>query len=300
MGATAREVSEYLLRLTARALMTRDFDSFSGAFALPQLIRTSTSEVVLTRREDLRKMFDALCDHFEANNVTYLGRRCVAADFRTPDRVEATHVSSVLAGDREVSPPYPVFSVLERIEGNWQIISSEYAIDDETPHGKVMLTCKDADRRALDIYQRHLDEQSDALLTDDFESFERSICLPHHITTQTEHFAIRDRAHLIKTFRGFSTLYSDRGLTALVRIVKSAAFSGPDEIIGTHETHQMRAHIRITPPYPNRVRLVRDGNGLWRETHCAQGILNTSQNFNTWTQVADRPYLPEFHLTSER
>ncbi len=290
---TARAVSEYLLEVTGRAMLDRDFDTVSAVFALPNRITTAGQTKVVTTVCELSRIMKGVCGYYEAQGVTALDRRCVAADFRGPDRVEATHVSRLLAGEREVAPPFPVYSVLERQDGMWRIASSDYAIDDDGPHGTALLCRNENESDALAIYQEHLDALSDALLSGDLDAFAARIGLPHSITTQSEHFMIETPEKMAETFRSFSLHYGSRGLTALVRIAKTARFTGPGEIIGTHESHQLIGSTRITPPFPNRVRLLRGADGLWRETHCANAILNTSDHFHSWTRVADTPRLPD-------
>jgi len=294
---TARDVSEYFLDLTARAILRRDADTVLRCFALPQKFRTAGSTATVSTPEEIVAVMDRMRDHLESIGATRLERNCVAADFRGPDRVEATHVSRLLRGDEDLVPPYPVFTVLERRDGVWRIVSSDYAVDDDSAQGQILLYEEPADPAAMAIYQKHLDDLSDALIRLDFAAFQSRISLPHGITTETEHFVIETEEQMSDIFHGFAARYGERGLTAFVRIAKTARFVGPDEIIGTHESHQMAQATRITRPYPNRVRLVRGADGIWRETHCANAILNTSENFRSWTRVAEKPRLPDLPET---
>lgn len=126
---TAREVSEHLLEITARALENRDFDAFASAFHLPQTMTTLGRVIHIKTREDLHRMFNEICNHYEAIGVTDHYRTCVAAAYKSPTLVEATHEAYLLHHGKRIAPPYPVFSVLELIDGRWQIVSSEYAVE---------------------------------------------------------------------------------------------------------------------------------------------------------------------------
>ncbi len=291
---TAKDVSEHLLRITAKALMQRDFELFATCFFLPQTMNTMGRRIVAETRFDLRRAFESNCDHLESIGVTELRRECVAAIFHGENRVEATHLSTLIANGEEVVPPYPVFSVLEKVDGSWVIMSSEYALDDQSGGAKALHAAEEGDAEAEEIYQVHLDRLSDALIQGDFDTFKDRISLPHQITTETDVIRVATEAEMKDLFDRFAIMYANQGLTDFVRTVREAQFITPDEIIGTHISHQMRHGQRIMPPYPNRVRLVRDADGQWRETHCANAILNNFENFKLWTRLADDPCLPEF------
>ncbi len=130
MPQTAKEVSEHLLEITARALENRDFDAFLSAFHLPQLMTTLGRVIRIETAEKLQHTFEELCKHYEAIGVTDHYRVCVAAEFKSQTRVEATHVAHLLHNGKNVVAPYPVFSVLELIDGHWQIVSAEYAVEE--------------------------------------------------------------------------------------------------------------------------------------------------------------------------
>ena len=290
---TAKDVSEHLLRITAKALMTRDFDMFAACFHLPQTMNTMGRRVVAETRFDLRRVFESNCDHHEALGVTELRRECVAAIFHGENRVEATHLSTVLADGKEVMPPYPVFSVLEKSDTGWLIMSSEYALDDDSAVAKAIHAAETGDSEAEAIYQVHLDSATASLLRGDFDTFQHLVSIPHHMTTETVVIVVKSLSEMKDLFDQFSQMYANAGLTDFIRTVREAKFVGPDEIIGTHISHQIRNGQRILPPYPNRARLVRGSDGAWRETHCANAILNNFENFKLWTRVADEPRLPE-------
>lgn len=297
---TPRAVSEHLLRVTAHALMTKDFDTFAACFRLPQKMTTAGTQVVVKCIDDFRTCFDQFCALLDESGVTELYRECIAAEFKGRDRVEATHISYVRRDGVNIVTPYPVFSVLEREGNRWVITSSDYMLDDDQPLARAILSFEDSDLSAVKIYQEHLDVLSQALLEADFETFANRISLPHRITTQTDVIEIKTRDEMEKTFHRFAAGYRDSGLTDFVRVAENAKFVSPDEIIGRHVSHQMTGERRMVPPYPNRVRLVRDPDNTWRETHCANAILNTSDNFHHWTRLAENPTVPALGGNRER
>ncbi|MFQ1698966.1 hypothetical protein ACJ5NV_00080 [Loktanella agnita] len=175
---TAQEISEYLLKVTADALLQQDFESLAAVFALPHVMTTASSEIRLYTRDDLRTTFDQMCQHYQSLDVTDLQRVCEAAAFYGPDEVRATHTSHVISHGREVTPAFPVYSVLRRHDGNWKIMSSDYALGSTDPMASALTPATNRNTEARLIYQRHLDRATDAMMRKDFEAFRRVIALP--------------------------------------------------------------------------------------------------------------------------
>jgi hypothetical protein len=120
--------------------MTSDADLFARCMALPQQIETSEGREYCETPEHLRAIFFAVTDHFRKTGVTDIVRHCVAAEFRDPDTIEATHETRLLAGNQIVKPAYPAFSILKRIEGQWKVSNCIYAVDDTTELNRAILT----------------------------------------------------------------------------------------------------------------------------------------------------------------
>lgn len=136
---TARDVSEYLLDRTGRALETGDFDTFKTCFILPQEVDTFEGTQRLETEADIERTFNQVREHYRSLGTTQIERHCVSAVFKGPDCVEATHVTRVVAQDRILQNPFYVFSVLKRTEGGWKIAFSQYAIDDAPNHNAALL-----------------------------------------------------------------------------------------------------------------------------------------------------------------
>jgi hypothetical protein len=137
-----RAVSEYLLARTGEAYMTGDFDKFASCFALPHTIDTFEERRLIATTDDLRALFNTVRASFCRKNVTDLVRRCVAASFRDPDTIEATHETRLLSGTRLIQPAYPCLSTLIRTDAGWLVASGQYAVTDA-------LTQRDAAKGAV-------------------------------------------------------------------------------------------------------------------------------------------------------
>lgn len=127
--STPRDVSEYLLARTGEAYLTGDFDMFAACFALPHRMETFEGATLITTPAQLHSLFLGMRGYLESLGVTDMVRRCVAAEFRDPDTIEATHETSMLAGSRLIQPTYPCFSVLRKTDLGWQIADGQYAVE---------------------------------------------------------------------------------------------------------------------------------------------------------------------------
>ncbi|MBD3664285.1 hypothetical protein [Sulfitobacter aestuariivivens] len=137
-GQTAQQIAEVSLEITGKALLSDDFATFAACFHLPHSIETPDHKRVLNTPEDLRSMFDAVAEDYRRKRVTELVRYCEVAAFESETRIKATYMSHMLAGDQRVHDPFPIFSVLEFIDGRWQCVSSQYAVDTNTTVGRAI------------------------------------------------------------------------------------------------------------------------------------------------------------------
>ena len=136
----AEEIADELLFVTGKALLAGDFARFSACFGLPHVIETAQGRSVITRVEDLRRIFDDLRDYYHLQQVVDVVRTVVEARFIDSDTIGSTHVARVIQADgKPQRPPYPVYSVIRR-HGHldWKIMSSLYAILDCSEHNEVL------------------------------------------------------------------------------------------------------------------------------------------------------------------
>jgi hypothetical protein len=136
---TARDISEYLLDRTGRAMMVGHFDNFKPHFALPHHICTYTGQLFLKTEDDLQRTFNAMLAYLRKYNVSDMVRHCVEAEFQDPDTVAATHETRLVSGNIITQSPYAVFSILKFNGTDWQISSSSYAIADREEHNAALM-----------------------------------------------------------------------------------------------------------------------------------------------------------------
>ncbi len=146
MQISAIDVSQALLEITGDALLSGDFDAFSAVFHVPQTMATMAGPIYMETVEDMQRAFDDMHTHFRAIGVTEMIRKCVSAEYKSPTRIESTHVSDLLHNGKRLNEPYPVFSSLEKIDGQWKVTSGEYAL--EPSNGQALALARaDASRR---------------------------------------------------------------------------------------------------------------------------------------------------------
>lgn len=132
---SAREISEMLLEETRAALMADHFEAFAECIHLPHFIASSDDKRVLETLQDLRDIFKKVIQDYVSKRITELVRFCDVAEYRSPTRIEATHTTHLMSGNQRIGDPFPVFSVLEFIDGRWKISSSQYAVEKTTAVG---------------------------------------------------------------------------------------------------------------------------------------------------------------------
>lgn len=120
--------------------MSRDAGLFETCMDLPQQIETFEGRLQCESSAHLHAIFHSIVDHLRKSNVTDMARHCIAAEYRGPDIIEATHESRLLSGTQVIQPAYPVFSILRRINGLWKITYSMYAITDAPAHSQAIIS----------------------------------------------------------------------------------------------------------------------------------------------------------------
>lgn len=135
---TARDIAEYLLDCTGAALKSGDFEQFFCCFNLPLEIHTFDGWQSIKVKEDLQTVFENVRKYHRKMCATDFVRTCLAAEFKDPDTIHMAHESRLLQGTRHLQKPYPVFSIVERVDGRWKVGRSEYAVIDSPDLSKAL------------------------------------------------------------------------------------------------------------------------------------------------------------------
>lgn len=128
LNSSAHKLAEEYLNTTGSCFQTGDFDTFANHFHLPQEVETQKGQRQINTRDELKEVFQSVRDLFSETGITELVRVCLAAEYINEDTIVTTHESRMLAGTTLKKSPYPVISILRRIDGKWQFVHSNYAV----------------------------------------------------------------------------------------------------------------------------------------------------------------------------
>lgn len=136
--ADAKAIATDLLDRTGDAMDSGDFDAFAACFDLPTTTQTFEGERTFSTLQDLQAMFDDVRRAYARMGNPQRIRHCVEAHLRDPETIETTHETRELKHGTFVRQPYPVFSVLKLVEGEWRIKSSQYALTEHPEIAQIL------------------------------------------------------------------------------------------------------------------------------------------------------------------
>ncbi len=135
----AKEHYQEMLDRMGMAYETGDFDAYCEAVECPFTLATFEDEITMRTKDDLHVMFDTFRKRLDQVGITQFVRSCVAAQFRGPNTIEGTHVSSCLRDGVYVEDPFPVTSIIHRRGTRWKAASSQNALPDPSLFTQVMV-----------------------------------------------------------------------------------------------------------------------------------------------------------------
>lgn len=138
---------------------------------------------------------------------------------------------------------------------------------------------------ALHTLQGYLDHMAKAVLSDDFETYERHVSLPFQLVTETASLVVHTLADLESGFDEFVEMLRAQRVTEYIRVAKSAMMSDNQMISGRYETHLLCEGKHVVPSFVSRISLRRE-DGVWR----AVSIVNATRNERwpvAWFKVSD-------------
>ncbi len=128
---SAHDIASEMLVLTGNAMRDGDFDAFMRHFGVPFIMETFDGKHLFQSRTEMEKMFHAVRQFYEENNVSSVIRECVAAEYVDHRTIATTHVTRMVTSDDTLfGRPYPAYSLTRRIGGTWQIQFCQYAVED--------------------------------------------------------------------------------------------------------------------------------------------------------------------------
>jgi len=109
----------------------------------------------------------------------------------------------------------------------------------------------------LDVFQKHLDDVSDALMTGNFEKYMSLVANPMVVITEIATTVITKEEQFRFGFDHYSGMLRTECATDLIRLASSVTEYGPNLITGRLETHILRSGQRLYGPFASAMTLVR-------------------------------------------
>lgn len=127
----ARKIYQANLDAVSEALLNGDIDTIKQHIAIPNMMSTSDSEIVMASIEEFERVMMDFRDILLAKGMVGYRRTCLEAKFVTgvPDMVAGQHRTEVLGRDGLALPAYDNHSVVMRIDGRWMGIWLQASVE---------------------------------------------------------------------------------------------------------------------------------------------------------------------------
>lgn len=124
---SARDIYQSNLDRVSHALLTRDLTLMLTHLALPQVMMTDDTEVVISSADEMLIAMTEYRDYLERAGVVAYRRTCREAAFLPgrSDMIVGQHDTVLERPGQEAPKPYPNHMTLMRIEGQWKAIRIE-------------------------------------------------------------------------------------------------------------------------------------------------------------------------------
>lgn len=114
----------------------------------------------------------------------------------------------------------------------------------------------------LDVFQKHLDHASEALMTGDFDRYMTMVDNPLVVITEKATTIVTTPEQFRFGFDSYSGMLRNAKATNLIRLAHAVSEYGPNLITGRLETHILRSGQRIYGPFQSTMSLKRKGD-VW-------------------------------------
>ena len=276
------------LDIVSNAIMQGDAGAAVGRFAIPMLLRTLSSEMMLERAEDLIEDTSRHSQALHDLGVTHYVRLVKKAAYLTEELIEGWHETFALRGANLVVPSYRSRLILRLDDGIWKVAEGEHELGGERfPAGIVRPEPGAFDKRwrqsyddiratharAEPIYQAVLDTMSALTIAGDFDGWAGTFTFPHDV-----HYDATDHvAYAPKDVAAFFSHMQERletlGADAMPRRARYAEFVSGNRIIGYHDTCLSKNGETVFGPVRSRMMLRLDDD-TWLCTAVTNSLSN--------------------------
>jgi len=141
----------------------------------------------------------------------------------------------------------------------------------------------------LDVFQKHLDDVSETLMTDDFDRYMTMVAVPLVVITEKATTIVSTTEQFRFGFESYAGMLRTEKATDLIRLAHSVTEYGPHLITGKLETHILRSGQRIYGPFQSSMSLRREGdhwliNSVVSPVHVEKWPINVQpESDGSWT-----------------
>ena len=269
----ATSVASHHPAATGAALMEGDFDSF----ALPHAIATADRARLLETVETVREVFDPVTGQVRATGVTRLDRRAGSVLFDGSGHVHYGPVPPSRRRDGGLVKPHRASLRAEvRHDVRRRVARSRHAMTRGPRHSRAPLCTGSVAPEARQIeflgqpaaavFQATLDDVTRAFLTSDANLLLERIQLPVSMQKRGGNILFRTPDDLRADLECHAIEFRVRGVTDMVRSVKTVELVGARRMHGTYRTHVLRGNDLLIPSYVSAVTLEPGDDLQWRRT----------------------------------
>jgi hypothetical protein len=122
MSEHAAIAQDYLDRM-GRAMIAGDWDIYQSGVALPFVLISAETQIVVADLATLRAGFDTFLGYVQAMHLTDMARLVGQTARLDPVLLSVTYVNHVMAGGARVVPPFTSHMVLRLVDGTWRAVS---------------------------------------------------------------------------------------------------------------------------------------------------------------------------------
>ena len=137
---TAYEITNVMIKETAEAVRTRDFERFARHFSIPFIMETLVGKQYIQSVNEMRQHFEGVCAFREENAIVDTVRENISAEFCDTKTISLTHISHLYqAGGVVFDRPYPTYSIIKDVDGEWLTHYCQYAVGNKDTFTQALL-----------------------------------------------------------------------------------------------------------------------------------------------------------------
>lgn len=148
-GLCAYRITNRMIRETAEAIETGDFDLFMRHFAVPFIVETLVGKQFFRSHLDMKHQFDGVRAFRAEHGIVDSVRENISAEFYDCSTISLTHISRLyLEGGVLFDRPYPTHSIIRCVDGRWLTHYCQYALGDADIFTRAIFKLTEQESRA--------------------------------------------------------------------------------------------------------------------------------------------------------